>query len=238
MLRARAVQEYRDPSQRGGLVRVLPARGVWVLAVWSAVAAALVLVAALAEVEVRVAAAGVVRSSEDARVLRAPAAGVVRAVKVAAGEATAAGATVVELEASGGLRTVAAPHAGVADFVAARAGERVEAGDPLLKLVPEGAGPAATLLVPATERPRVAPGQAVRLQVGGAARAGAVTRVARDLASPTLEGERLQLPIAGPSYVVEVALAEGEGLAAGTYLDGHVVVGRRSLLSLLLPGSG
>lgn len=215
-------------------MRVLPARGVWALALWSVVASTLVVLAALAEVEVRVAAAGVVRSREDVRVVRAPAAGVVRAVRVVAGEPVSAGATVVELEG----RTVAAPLAGVADFVAARAGERVEAGDPLVKLVPEGARPVATLLVPAAERPRVTSGQAVRLRVGGAAHEGTVTRVARDLASPTLEGERLQLPITGPSYVVEVALADGGELAAGTYLEGHVIVGRRSLLSLMLPGAG
>jgi multidrug efflux pump subunit AcrA (membrane-fusion protein) len=234
MLRARAIQEYRDPSQRGGLVRVLPARGVWVLALWSAVALTLVVLAAFAEVEVRVTATGVVRGREDARVVRAPAAGVVRAVPVAVGEAVPAGATVVELEG----RRVAAPLAGVAGFVAARVGERVEAGDPLVKLVPADARPVASLLVPAAERPRIAAGQAVRLRVGGATRAGTVTRVARDLAAPALEGERLQLPISGPSYVVEVALADAAGLAAGTYLEGHVVVGRRSLVSLLLPGAG
>lgn len=234
MLRARAIQEYRDPSQRGGLVRVLPARGVWVLALWSGLALALVLIAALAEVEVRVAATGALRSGHEARVLRAPSAGVVKSLRVREGDVVGGGTWVLKI----GSRRITPPNPGVVDFVAVRADDHVEIGDPLLKIVPEDARPVATLLVPAADRPRVAPDQPVRVRVGGEVREGVVTRVARDLASPALEGERLRLPITAPSYAVEVALADVEGLAAGTYLEGQVIVGRRSLLSLLVPGAG
>lgn len=149
-------------------------------------------------------------------------------------------------------RTVRAPHAGIVSDVRVRSGQHVTPGDILLSIIDADSERYIVALLPGGDRPQLAPGLALRLEVTGyryAYQTLTIDAVAAEVIGPA-EARRFLGPqvgdiltIDGPVVLVRARLPSREFEADGRRYDYHdgmqataqVRVRSQSLLKTLLP---
>lgn len=148
-------------------------------------------------------------------------------------------------------RTVRAPHDGIIGDLRIRPGQWIEAGIVVASIVDPGEGAELVAVVPGGDRPRLAAGQRVRLELAGYHHAYqdlAVESVATEALGPE-EARRYLGPIAdgvdlrGPVVLVRARLPatfDADGIAY-RYVDGmtgqvEIELGTERIIHALLPG--
>jgi membrane fusion protein (multidrug efflux system) len=151
-------------------------------------------------------------------------------------------------------RTLRAPVAGVIGDIRVRAGQLVMPGAPLLKISPAGAMPTVVGLMPGFDRPRIAVGMVVQVELPGyrtTRQKAVVDYVASQVVGPDEARRSLgdpigdALPITGSVVIVRAHLTgktfEAEGrefeLHDGMLGKAEIKVDHKSLLRTLLPGA-
>nr|HEX4318794.1 HlyD family efflux transporter periplasmic adaptor subunit [Kofleriaceae bacterium] len=151
-------------------------------------------------------------------------------------------------------RTLRAPVAGVIGDIRVRAGQLVMPGTQVLKISPADATPNVVALLPGFDRPRLAVGMTVQLELPGyrTTRPEAVIdSIATQVVGPDEARRALgdpigdALPINGPVVIVRAHLSQRTFEAEGRDFEFHdgmlgkaeVRVDRKSLLRTLIPGS-
>jgi len=243
LFRKEAVAHYTDPDLHGGLVEASTPSGWRGLLALTGAAAAIVAVAAFAEVPTVVSGAGRIVAEPGVLEIRSPAFGRLASLARAGDEVEAGQQVAVVADERRGPRSIQAPAAGVVDRTDRTPGEIVRRGERLARVVPGGAR-TAWMAVALEDRARLEPGDEVVVHVAGAGEAPVRARVRRVGAS-ALDGRELralvgEVDVDGPAAVVQLELPRGAGgrLAHGMPFTAEHEVGRRSVLSLVLPWLG
>ncbi len=238
--RAEAVHAALGADERGTFVHAPPPTLRRLVAAVCVALAAATVGAAVARVPVTARGRGIVRPAIGVTVVRAPAAGTVRALRAAVGQRVRAGDTLALLDAP--LRS---PVDGLVDDLPARVGDFVAAGDAVAKVIADGHALVGFMALPARDRARVTPGQPARLSLDarpateagfGAAR---VLRVSDDVITPELAGRYLAEVPPTPHFLVVLTLDAMPPAAPGRFetgmtFEGVVTVRDERLLALAL----
>lgn len=149
-------------------------------------------------------------------------------------------------------RDLRAPAAGVVRDVRLRTGQPVVVGEPLLSLAPRGQTPTVVAFLPGGDRPRLAPGMPLRLELRGypyAYQSLTVTDVSEEVTGPAAAQRFLgagvadSVPIDGPVVMVRARVDGHTFIADGQAYDLHegmpgtaeVRVRRAPILFVLFP---
>ena len=150
-------------------------------------------------------------------------------------------------------REIRAPEPGLVSDIRIRPGLHLEAGEVLLTLVTDTEAASLLALLPGKDRPTLAPGQRLRLELNGYPGAHQdllVTAVGQDVVGPTEALRALggtvadSVPVEGPVVLVETTLksttfeSNGQELTLHDGMQGRAEVRTRSrpLLFHLIPG--
>lgn len=241
MFRKEAMESYAGHQRSGGLLRVQAPSGLAMAMVLAGAVVSLVVVSAIAHVEIRVAGEGRVTPRGGPVEILAPVAGHLVDV-VEAGVSLGEHERVAAVETFDGTERVElTPAAGVVDIVRVRRGSPVERGEVLARMATDHALMGYMLVGP-SERGQLAVGATVQLHLHELAAGDYARASIRRISSEPVDTDQVRRVLGReavhdePKYLVELDLSDSpRPFRSGMTFTGEVSVGRRSVLSVLIP---
>jgi hypothetical protein len=187
------------------------------------------------------------------RSLTARASGNVIGVDVRPGDRVASGTVIARVDEIDGEHAIVSPISGTVSDLRVSPGQRIEAGDVAASITGERGGLELVALLPGEDRPRLATGMKIRLEVAGyryAYQLLEIESVSSDVIGPS-EARRVLgrdvaegLPLSGSVVIVRARIANNAFVVDGRALDYHdgmrgtaeVLVHKEPILLALIPG--